>query len=968
MRPSSSAWIEQQMYTRERRGIFRSNEGYDTIAISKGLDPNFVKKVLHPFCVYDAPAELTAAGEKDGSQYPESIHLYHTEQGAFILGRSIYQVQDFTGLRSAFFTHHYVVPPERSEEAVTDYRRWLHAAYADHYDVEEGTGLPQLSEIPTRQVTQIEPVELLSALKMDERMYKQLLFAIMNAATGRKKVYVALDVPIQDISKSAALLLELVYQSLPYAYRRMLGYMTYSKEPESKKGIHIMFVEKGSLRSNDRNIEREFTFDLVTGKTTNLDIELENQPYLDFAWKHLTDPDGMDTFYRYADQLLAGTDLHKQIAILSYHELCIFYQLEQGEQHHYMEHKLPILRALLAHMSQGEMTPTKQRLHTLFLKLLDSELEEVKRGGQPEPELLDCFKDYWNLADAYERGKTQLVPLFIHSIHQAMVSGDQARADRYYHVLVSHQALSLAFFDTVLNRGLSETLFDPYVTKQFHDAPRAGDVIDFVCEWGSKHNQVLKLASFRTLAQDAVLQKLRKEAEPLKIANAILEQLHRLPRSRAEEIELAESELMDTLIYAVNCFLLFESDLHTIKKADLLQIGFLKQPKQFLQWVRRFEDDIQSKAEKMVALHEWLSTASPDVNIFDRLSQEELEDAQRIGQRLLSQELGEAQFPRMVLAFYRDTESRQVEYGALLQYLHQHANNKEMIYDFFRWSEQHHDFVRSKKPSPAYAAALVHYFKKYDRDAFKHRAYRKHYFEAGTALTPVYNKAKAELSSPLMRMLSRNKKALWSLGFIVVIVAGAIFTLQATGIMGGGTEAKPPAEEEINKPVNVKPEPELSATPVTAAVIRTPVDGAEKEVTALTFSFSSKSEADGFIPESIIVNPGPAQETLSILKREPSLNQADPKDTDANQTDGTEDKNDPSDQTEAPDTTGTQDVTSSEESQNDTNRTDTESPQDKENVETGPFIVRLLLTDKTELKAGTVIQAQNKKYTIKDQA
>ena len=133
MRPSSSTWIEQQMYTRERRGIFRTNEGYDTVAVSKGLDPNMVKKVLHPFCTYDAPAELTASGEKDGSQYPESIHLYHTEQGASVLGRSIYQAQDFTGLRSAFFTHHYVIPAERSEEVVNGFRQWLHADYAAHF-------------------------------------------------------------------------------------------------------------------------------------------------------------------------------------------------------------------------------------------------------------------------------------------------------------------------------------------------------------------------------------------------------------------------------------------------------------------------------------------------------------------------------------------------------------------------------------------------------------------------------------------------------------------------------------------------------------------------------------------------------------------------------------------------------------------------------------------------------------------
>ncbi|MBW7460273.1 hypothetical protein K0U00_40040, partial [Paenibacillus sepulcri] len=77
--------IQQQMYARERRGIFRSTEGYDTIAKSDGLDPSFIKKVLHPLCVYDAPTELAARGEKDDAAYPETVHLLHLENGDVLL-------------------------------------------------------------------------------------------------------------------------------------------------------------------------------------------------------------------------------------------------------------------------------------------------------------------------------------------------------------------------------------------------------------------------------------------------------------------------------------------------------------------------------------------------------------------------------------------------------------------------------------------------------------------------------------------------------------------------------------------------------------------------------------------------------------------------------------------------------------------------------------------------------------------
>lgn len=44
----SGSTIAQQMYTRERRGVFRSTEGFDTVAKSDSLDNNFVKKSFIP--------------------------------------------------------------------------------------------------------------------------------------------------------------------------------------------------------------------------------------------------------------------------------------------------------------------------------------------------------------------------------------------------------------------------------------------------------------------------------------------------------------------------------------------------------------------------------------------------------------------------------------------------------------------------------------------------------------------------------------------------------------------------------------------------------------------------------------------------------------------------------------------------------------------------------------------------------
>lgn len=98
----SGSGITQQMYTRQRRGVYRSTEGFDTVAKSESLDNNFVKKILHPFCLYDAPAELSARGEKNEEVYPAALHLFHTETNDTVIGQSRYLAADFTGQRSAF--------------------------------------------------------------------------------------------------------------------------------------------------------------------------------------------------------------------------------------------------------------------------------------------------------------------------------------------------------------------------------------------------------------------------------------------------------------------------------------------------------------------------------------------------------------------------------------------------------------------------------------------------------------------------------------------------------------------------------------------------------------------------------------------------------------------------------------------------------------------------------------------------
>src|SRR4051812_23843134 len=104
------------MYTRERGGVFHATDGYDTIAISESLDKDFVKKYLHPFCMYHAPKTLTERGEKDPSYYPEAVTLFQPETGDLVIGQAVFIPADFTGSRSTYFMHNYIISSGLKDE------------------------------------------------------------------------------------------------------------------------------------------------------------------------------------------------------------------------------------------------------------------------------------------------------------------------------------------------------------------------------------------------------------------------------------------------------------------------------------------------------------------------------------------------------------------------------------------------------------------------------------------------------------------------------------------------------------------------------------------------------------------------------------------------------------------------------------------------------------------------------------
>ncbi len=850
--------IQQQMYARERRGIFRATEGYDTIAKSGGLDPAFIKKTLHPYCSYDAPAELASLGEKDEALYPDSVHLIHLENGSAVLGRSVFQAADFTGLRSAFFTHNYVIAGDSGPH---DYRDWLQAAFSSGHRIEEGDDLPELAELPLEAAGSVQPSarSTLALLGIGEKPFKQLLYAVMTAIGGKKKVYVALDAPIGRLSVQAKQLLKVLYASLPYAYRSRLGFMTYAKEPQSRKGVHLTFVEKGSLRPGDRSIEKEFTFDFAGGRFTNVDMDTAEQPYPDFAWDNLERPRRADDFFAFAEHMLADMGPERLIAASSYHELSVLFQIEEGNDALYVRHKPTVLRSMLDYLQAGGSVDEKLRLNDLFLARFDYEFDLVRQGASPEPYVIDAFIAYYRLDGRYLENK--LVSLFVHALNEAGRPGERSGAiAAIYKAIDENAGLGRAFVAKLMTDArLADRLLLPYFEKQFREAAGAGSVLDALERWTDMHPELVGYEPFQALVYDCLTAKLDQERYSLPAVNRALEQLRRLSASkragRPNASLLAEwDELTEALELAMYRGLLGKLAIELLSAEQLKQADFLADKDQ-LRWVHdRLEHvEQQAAARKLVALHQLITLPEPTGEVFDELLPAEIEQVQRAVRRLLENRIEEpAEAARVVLTFLSSKDTGVVDYNGLLAYLHHNSPDNGTMYRFFHWTQTQPLFMRPRGFVPSYAAAIIAYFKQRDREAFKSRANRKQYFsKAENALADVYKQAERELASPLGRLLRGRRGMLFmsiaALG-VILIGAGLAWSFADKDAKDGETIVLPPASPD--------PTPDLRP-PVIVYAEQNEASSVEAAATSLVFLFRDAAACTGFAPISLSVQaPG----------------------------------------------------------------------------------------------------------------
>lgn len=251
--------IQQQCYTRAKRGLFRQSEGYDTTARSPGLSDSFIKDRLHPFCFYH-PSRIMQAKRVPAEEFPRAqtvVRFRHHSAQYMLIGQTIYVESDFTGQRSTFFSHNFVLtPPDNFSPAMLNRLNFLTSS--------DWSELPELDELPffgpESGLEADKGVDSSGPLPFDESKLRQLAYAVLEATTSSKKVYVVLP----GLDWTIPVLMWL-YDRLPKAALDILGFTTYSREPINLRYLHLVFMEKGTMIPNDVRLEQDYVFDFDSG-------------------------------------------------------------------------------------------------------------------------------------------------------------------------------------------------------------------------------------------------------------------------------------------------------------------------------------------------------------------------------------------------------------------------------------------------------------------------------------------------------------------------------------------------------------------------------------------------------------------------------------------------------------------------------------------------------------------------------
>ncbi|MDF2958445.1 MAG: hypothetical protein K0S39_180 [Paenibacillus sp.] len=779
--------IQQQYFTRDREGVFRTSEGFDTVAKSSGLDNAFIKTTLHPYCVYKAPQELLVRAEENSSLYPESLVVFHADNGDMVIGRSIYVGTDFTGQRSASFTHQFVVPKDRKEEEfLRDPQRLFRIrSFQSAYDIRGGKVLPELDGISygMAPADAAEQDRMLARLGIDQTRFQQLIYAVMSSVAGKKKVYIALNADISETADLAKKLLETVYRCLPYALRRHLGFMTFNSEPEAKQHLHVIFVEKGSIRLPDRNLEKEYLFDFPNNRFVNTELPGQEHSYLTFLWNNRNETEQLNLWFGFCEEALQGMDGAAALSVASYFQLFALYDIEQGNEALYESNRAAIMQGIVTFVNADTISQ-KPRLNDLFIRLLSKDARDGE--SLPTADYIKSLLQVYRIAN--EGVKSQIISclvIFISRTANRSAEGMEGAAAMFDQLLGQSPMFGLVMKELHSQQaGTAES----YVSYRMAKADSVKALLEEIRFWIQQSDSMVQQRFFVNEVLKKVKQLLQTDSlrKRIEAASTLYRFFDELPEREGKR---QYEDFCDQLKLEIKLSLLDSLKPANLEYEDLLHLGFMLESTD--RELNSHLDNSQKLSLQLLATIYRVLTLSKKEDselskAFEKFGPLDLERLQESLKKLFSIRMAPEHFSKIVYAFYQPSLGNgsgyvaEFDYYGLLEYITYSTKGTDTIYDFLVWSADDKRFLNPKQGIDAnYKAAVSKYFDMHDPRAFRDKQIRlKLLATPNESFIALYKAIKLRQSGKLIRFIVKNKRRLVRLGLVIVPLAVLLVLLR----------------------------------------------------------------------------------------------------------------------------------------------------------------------------------------------
>ncbi|MCQ1528572.1 GAP1-N2 domain-containing protein [Lutispora saccharofermentans] len=799
--------IEQQYYTRERRGIFRSAEGYDSIAKSKGLNDNFIKKYLHPFCFYSPPKSLEEIDERDISKFPQCLTCFQVESGELIIGNTSYVGADFTGLRNTFFTHNFIIPGNEKEGYLKDFNRLIFAeGFASSYDIEKGKLIEQISRLQYDDAGDLKANKrvLTEKLGITKEIFKKMLYAAFMTVEGKKKLYISLNVEAKDISLYAKVLLKHIFMGLPYDLKSNMGFMTYSREAEAKKYINITFVEKGSIRMGDSRYERDYVFDLSQNRIPYNDFNIDHHDYLDFIWENMMSGKSPEEFYRFCQPILADMKQDKRIQLETYDELSRIFQIRNGDEQLFIDNREEILESFFKYLNKTNRLDKKE-LDGVFLELLDKEKKDLMEASRyiPTNNTILSYMRYYGFGDSSVNVKIAFIILL--AIKNSKAFKDASYASQVFKTISKDGDLLKELIDMTFKYN-ALFIIEDYFNERLNSITGLKELFNEIKFWADTSYKVVSEGFFINGTLDKLLGFLEKSRDKIYMGKEIHQFIPGLcNNSGSPQAGKACKEYGEYILKRVKEYIYRNIELSQLESKDIINLDYLK---------------LGTDEEKYLILKDIRGLMAEDgekarSSIRERMLDKRYgiyaDNMKSLIKKLYKSNIEPSSLENISMAFIQGGTVREPKYDAeqMLGYIYSNGG-KASVYDYIIWSFENNVFTNTLNYE-SHKDAVKNYFINDDREAIKDKAIRKRLYGCNNKLLDMMIKdIDYEISSPLMKFIEKNKTQILGTAGIalasLLLLFASLFFLEYVNRGENGPDENPARVQIADMKAQIKSE------------------------------------------------------------------------------------------------------------------------------------------------------------------